>query len=97
MNEPSRPKEPSHEFLTITDDQFRGSDRAAVDELVGNVLNDLAGYIRECDLLLDGNSDDAFDDVEDEPLADPKQRRRTAALRAALESWQQSWRAGDQR
>ncbi len=71
-------------------------DRAAVDELVADVLNDLAGYVRECDLLLDGSSEDAFDDVEDEPLSDPEQRRRTLALRTALESWQQAWRAGDQ-
>lgn len=72
------------------------SDRAAVDELVADILNDLAGYARECDLLLDGSSDDAFDDVADEPLSDPEQRRRALALRAALESWQQAWRAGDQ-
>ena len=86
----------SPESLIITDDQLRGSDRAAVDELVADVLNDLAGYIRECNLLLEGRTDDFYDDVEDEPLSDPEQRRRATALRAALESWQQAWRAADQ-
>lgn len=89
-------KLPPPEVLIITDDQLRGSDREAVDELVGDVLNDLAGYVRECDMFLDGISDDAFDDADGEPLTDPEQRRRTLALKAALESWQQAWRASDQ-
>lgn len=87
---------PAPELLIVTTDQLRGSDIEAVDELMADVLNDLAGYIRECGLLLDGSADDAFDDVEDDPVSDPDQRRRLTALRAALESWQQAWRASDQ-
>ena len=95
-DEPSTSEELTHEFLLITDDQLRGNDCEAVDELVGDVLNDLAGFIRQCDLLLDGTADDVYDEEQDDPLVDPEQRRRAAALRAALESWQQAWRASDQ-
>ena len=93
MSRPQNPKlnlavlEP--ELLIITNKQLRGNNREAVDELVAAVLNDLAGYIRECGLLLNGRADNAFDEVKADPLSAPEQRRRVKPLSASLKPWQQ--------